>query len=305
MSTTSKQNCDALKQLPKPIPGMTSVVECPHVLSSSASPISGSIVTSAQSAHIHGPARSSAAKAFEDSLSSNAASIDRPESIEPSTKERPHKIAIARVASEHQAAKTSAVTPLVSEDAKASAPAIQSLSRLPPSSSSSSHAPAASESLRPSPPSTSALSHVSSASTRSSNSSMTRAADPIRWLPICINLTIFLVAFFATHYALHSISQPRPQPTQTITAAGPVAQGQPAASGPAPAPTTWHAQRPAGGKAAAPVVGQAQSAKGQLLTRKTAVGVVSVGPDGRARRRIRFVRPPEALSKVARKRAVM
>ncbi|KAL1671372.1 hypothetical protein EV122DRAFT_285001 [Schizophyllum commune] len=306
MSTTTKQDSDAPKGVAQLAPGRTSVVEHSPALSSSASSISGSTITSARIAHHHGPAQSSSAKVSEDSLSSNAASVDRPESVKPSAKERPHKIAIARATSKHLAAKSSAVAPLVSKDdsAEASASAIHSLPKLPPSSASPS-APAASESSGPSTPPTSAHSSASSATTRSPASPVTRAVNPIRWLPICINLTIFLVAFFATHYALHSILQPRPPPTPTITAAFPVAQGQPVASA-LPAPTVWHAQRAAGGKAPAPLAGQAQSAKkGQLLTRKTAVGVVYVGPDGRAHRRIRFVRPPEALLKVARQRAVM
>ncbi|KAL1725396.1 hypothetical protein EV714DRAFT_277544 [Schizophyllum commune] len=319
---------------------MASAVGSPHALSSAASSISGSTNTSAQPAHIHTPAQASSPKVVGNDLSSNAASIGRSESlVKPSTKERLRKIAIARAAFKNLASKSSVVAPTVSEDhqAKDLSTATPSLPKVSPSSSPSTLTSAASEPLRPSEPLTPARSPASSASTGSSASPATRSATasaavsptssatvspassatvsptssatrvtvPNRWLPtlcnVCIHLTIFVAVFFAVNYALRPVSQLRSRTTKAITAAAAAAQGQPGAA------AAGHPERAAGGKAPTPAAGQAQSGKqGQPLTPRTAVGTVFVGPDGRARRRIRFVPPPDnASKKVARKRAVM
>ncbi|KAL1685466.1 hypothetical protein GGG16DRAFT_118855 [Schizophyllum commune] len=165
-----------------------------------------------------------------------------------------------------------------------------------------------------------------SSATVSPTSSATRATAPNRWLStlcnVCIHLTIFIAVFFAVNYAVKPVSQLRSRTTKAITAVAAVAQGQPTAAaqgqpvqgrpaavaqGQPAAAAAGHPERAAGRKAPTPAAGQAQSAKqGQLLTRRTAVGTVFVGTDGRARRRIRFVPPPDnASKKVARKRAVM
>ncbi|KAL1757035.1 hypothetical protein FB107DRAFT_273397 [Schizophyllum commune] len=178
-------------------------------------------------------------------------------------------------------------------------------------------------------PTSSATVSPTSSATVTPTSSATRATAPNRWLStlcnVCIHLTIFIAVFFAVNYALTPVSQLRSRTSKAITAAAAVAQGQPAAAaqgqpaavaqgqpvavaqGEPAAAAAGHAQRAAGGKAPAPAADQAQSAKkGQPLTRRTAVGTVFVGADGRARRRIRFVPPPDnASKKVARKRAVM
>ncbi|KAL1658600.1 hypothetical protein GGF50DRAFT_120705 [Schizophyllum commune] len=175
---------------------------------------------------------------------------------------------------------------------------------------------------RPHPPLLSPLPvSPASSATVSPTSSATRITAPNHWLStlcnVCIHLTIFIAVFFAVNYALTPVSQFQSRTTKAITAAAAVAQGQPAAvaqgrpgavaQGQPGAAAAGHAKRAAGGKALTHVAAQAQSAKqGQLLTRRTAVGTVFVGTDGRARRRIRFVPPPDnASKKVARKRAVM
>ncbi|KAL1705577.1 hypothetical protein EV121DRAFT_290380 [Schizophyllum commune] len=170
-------------------------------------------------------------------------------------------------------------------------------------------------------PTSSATVSPASPATVSPTSSATRVTAPNRRLStlcnVCIHLTIFIAVFFAVNYALRPVSQLPSRTAKVITAAAAVAQGQPAAvahgqpaavaQGLPAAAAGGHAQRAAGGKAPTPAAGQAQSAKkGQLPTRRTAVGTVFVGTDGRARRRIRFVPPPDnASKKVARKRAVM
>ncbi|KAI4518631.1 hypothetical protein K525DRAFT_208033 [Schizophyllum commune Loenen D] len=304
-----KEDSDSAKRLSGLAAVTSPVVKRPHTPSPSASAISGSTNISAPSAQPLAPAQTSTTKVVEDGLSSNAASIGRFESlVKPSTKERLRKIAIARAASKNLASKSSVVAPAVSENhhAEALSTATPLLPKLSPSSSSSLSTSAASEPLRPSEPSTPARSSASSAFTGSFASLATSSATLSTLCNVCIHLTIFIAVFFAVNYAVKPVSQLQSRTTKATTAAAAVAQGQPNAGQPVAA-GAGHAQRAAGGKAPTPAAGQAQSAKqGQLLTRRTAVGTVFVGTDGRARRRIRFVPPPDnASKKVTRKRAVM